>query len=377
MGFTIYPDAATATALGKPAFTPVGLANGEAMAAFTAVAEHVGPDLAGDDQPTTFLRFAFSGADIAPNARPRVELIANSPRPGPVTFVDPNVAVSPATAAALTGEAGAVVASAWFEPPYTANVYAMKVAIRRPGTTLSLRIANTTGVARDVVWVAADNPAETQQPWLHATLLNSATIAFIFETQAGSTQRGDPMRITNFGTGPATITGTSPPVATPFFLEIQSATVGPNTANPASARLRFEAPATAGTSGPTSVVFTTANKIDPGPFGMGHNLSFSFSGRSIAPPPGPPVPDLIGKFNADAIAAIHEAGFVARILGRALATGDGSCVKQRPAAGTFLERGERVRAFLGAPVVADGQVLHDDILGTGSPALDGDNPNED
>jgi hypothetical protein len=375
MAFSIYPDAATATALGKTSFTPIGLASGEAMAVFVSVAEHVGPDLLSGDQPTTFLCFSLSGPAIAQGAQPRFELIAHSPDAGPAASVDPNVATSAGAASNLTDGAGVLVASAWFVLPYTRNVYPMKVAIRRPGTRLSLRITNTTSMQRDIVWVAADNPAETQQPWLHVTKPSGVPIDFVFEAQAGSTQEGEAIRIMNFGTGATTVTGTVPTIAPPFSLAIPSTPIDPNQASPASARLSFQAPSTAGDFPPTTVRFATANKVDPGPFGKGHNVSFSFKARSVAlppPPPGPPVPRVIGKFNADAIAAIRQAGFVARILGRELVSGDGSCVEQRPEAGTFLARGERVRAYLGAPVAHNGQVLHDDILGSGGDPLPGD-----
>ena len=42
----------------------------------------------------------------------------------------------------------------------------LKVASFVAGTTLLVRLTNTTGVARKFVWVAADGDADAQQPWL-------------------------------------------------------------------------------------------------------------------------------------------------------------------------------------------------------------------
>jgi hypothetical protein len=285
MAFDIYPDAATAAALGKPDRTPVHLAEGEAMAAFVPVAERVGPDLGAGDQPTTFLRFALSGASVPQNKQPWIELIAHSPDPGPAAIVDPKTAVSPAAAVSLVDDAGAVVARACFEPPYANNVYLLKVAILRDGTTLSLRITNKTGAQREIVWVAADNEAETQQPWLHATLDGSAPIEIAFETEAGDMRSAEPIRVHNFGTGGLTVLGVSPAVAAPYALDIQQATLGPNPSSPALVTLRFQAPARSAVFPPTMVTFIITNKVDPGPFGDGHNNSFSFQAKSLFPSP--------------------------------------------------------------------------------------------
>ena len=281
MTFVIYPDTATATALGKPDRTPIRLATDEQMAAFVPLAELVGPDLAANDQPTTFLRLAFSGPAVPSNKQPRIELKAHSPDPGPPAVIDPNVATSRSAATSLVDPAGVVVAAAWFESPIADNVYPLKVAIKKEGTTLSISIGNRTGAGRDIVWVAADNPAETRQPWLHATLQGSTVIDIAFETAGGEREDAEPISIHNFGTGGVTVLGASPAVAPPFRLDIQQATIGPNPTAPALATLRFDAPVTPTVFPPTAVTFVTANTVDPGPFGAGHNNRFSFRARSL------------------------------------------------------------------------------------------------
>jgi hypothetical protein len=363
VAYAIYPDAVTAALLGKPEFAPLVLGSGEAMTAFVAVAELIGPDLSAGDQPTTFLRFALSGTPVLQDAQPTIELMAQAPVSGLATSVNPNAAVSQGAAAAIRDGAGTMVASAHFEPPYTNNIYYMKIAIRRPGTRLSLRITNTTRQSRNFVWVAADNPADTQQPWVHATHRESPFINLDLSAPIG-VEHSDVISITNFGTGPTTFRRASQAVTPPFFLTSEEETLSPNPAFPIGVRLSFSAPFTAEYFEPKTIDFVTENKVDPGPFGNGHNIKATFGARSFIPEEEGPVPDIVGLDFPDAIQSIRASGFIPRILGRQDPNGVGACVEQRPEANVFERFGERVRAYVAAPDVVDGQVIHDDFLGT-------------
>lgn len=369
MAFAIYPDVDTAALLGKPALAPINLAAGEEMAVFAPLAALIGPGSA------MHLRIAVSGSPVPAGAQPTIELLAQEPDAfgGDPRKIDPNVAINLATAVPISGGLAPVAARAHFTPPYTDNVYRLTVVIDVAGTKLWIRITNTTGIARDFVWVVADNEAETRQPWIHATLGNAVPANIAFEAVTGETRTAQPIAITNRGTGPMTVPTVAPPLGAPYSLTGLPAVLGPNPAAPAQVRISFHAPGDPGQIPPASFSFVTADKLDPGPFGPGHNNAFSLSARAVPPPGHLRVPDLSGKNNSDCIAAIHAAGFKARILGLSSLSGVGLCTKQKPLAGKFIRAGERVRAYMAAPVVSDGQALHDDDLGSGTP-LPGDWP---
>lgn len=369
MAFVIYPDVDTAALLGKTALTPLHLAVGEAMTVFAPLAPLVGPDGA------VHLRIAVSGGPVPAGTQPTIELLALEPGAfgGDPKKVDPNVATDAASAVAISGGLSPAAARAHFTPPYVDNVYPLTIAIEVPGTKLWIRITNSTGTPRDFVWVVADNDAETHQPWVHATLGNVVPVNIAFEAIIGEAKTAPPITIINRGTGAMTVVTVAPPLGAPYSLTGLPATLGPNPSAPAQVRLAFQAPGQPGQLPPASFSFFTTDRTDPGPFGPGHNNTFSLSARTIPPPGTRPVPDLFGMARAQAEDAIHAAGFKARILGLGSADGVGLCTRQKPLAGTFLQGGERVRAYLAAPVVFDGQVLHDDELGTG-PSLPGDLP---
>lgn len=380
MAFHIYPDTETAWELSKPDFTPIALAPGEAIALYIPLDAMVGPDLAAGDQPTTFVRIAFNGAAISAGAHPKFQLQAFAPAAALPVSIDPKVSIDPASAVVLNNGSGVAVAAAHFVPPYDGNVYFMKVAIRGPVTTLWIRIDNTTGLRRDLVWVVADNAAEAQQPWLHATLRGSPQVNVDLWAIQGVTAISEPIQIANFGTGPAIITGVAPPIASPVSSTFPSAPINPNQP-PVAAHLHFLAPPLPFATEWAAAAFVTGNRVDPGPFGPGHNLSFNYKAQtgvvSTLPAPAPPglwpllqVPDVTGKERDEAVALIRAAGFAARILGRSDIKGALLCTEQEPVPGTSQVRGQRVTAYVADPAFFDGQVLHDDAL-VPAPTLSG------
>jgi hypothetical protein len=65
MAFQIYPDATTATLLGKPANAPIALAPNEVMSAFVPLQGYHAPDPDEFNLDTTFIRIAASGPALA------------------------------------------------------------------------------------------------------------------------------------------------------------------------------------------------------------------------------------------------------------------------------------------------------------------------
>src|SRR5262245_49050647 len=127
--FNIYPDAATAALLGKPANAPITLMATEAMRSFVPLASHVGPDPGLGSVPTTFTRISVSSPP-ALTVHPKIELLAHDPnRPdgSPPPPLDPNTAVSVGTGVTLFDDVnGTGAALAYFSPPFLDNVYLLK-----------------------------------------------------------------------------------------------------------------------------------------------------------------------------------------------------------------------------------------------------------
>ena len=363
MAYAIYPDAATAAELGRPAFAPIALANGEAIGFFVPVGAMVGPDLARGDEPTTFLRIALNGATISRDAHPGFQLAAHAPDPAPPVSIDPRVSVDRASAIVLSNSSGAPVATAHFVPPYTDNVYFIKIAIRAPVTRLWLRIENTTGLRRDLVWVVADNPTETLQPWVHATYQGSPFINIDLSASAGGTASSNYVFVTNFGTGATIIRRASQPVAPPFSLQLSQETLPPNPQVTIRLVLSFAAPVQPSRFEPVTCNLVTDAKVDTGPFGSGHNIRLTYSGRTVNPTQGR-VPDVIGMDFPDAIQVIRAEGFLPRVLVRNGPGSLGVCVDQRPSANVLEDFRERVRAYVTDPNTVGLRVLHDDEYDT-------------
>ena len=296
MPFTIYPDAATAALLGAPANSPVHLASGAgfvtinpAMNGFVPLAGRVGPDPGAFGLNTTFIRISMSGATSG--VPPQVELKAVNPvaatEGGAVSITATSIG---AAQGLLDGTNGTGAASAYFFPPHANNVYLLKVVINILGTTLKIKVTNNTGAARDFVWVVADSGPDSRQPWIHVHdprlvaggVLPSATPA-IFAYNALINQSASlttlSVGIANRGTGPLTVTSTTPVLpAADFTLSGLPATVAAN-APAASIPVTFRAPAAAGELPSATFAFDG----DGGPtFGAGHNREISLSAKTQA-----------------------------------------------------------------------------------------------
>jgi len=289
MPFIIYPDAATAIGLGQPIGTPVHLGDGEAMRSFVPLAGLVGPDPSEGNAPTTFIRISMLGLPVTADKQPKIELLAHDPSEpngSPAPPLDPNTAVALAAGVSLFDDVHNPVgaALAYFSPPYLDNVYLLKVAIEIPGTKLWIRISNTTGAARNFVWVVADNDAETRQPWVHATYRDAAPAEITFNASVGQTsaEPAQPIAITNRGTGSLTVSGVNPAIAAPYTMSGLPLTLGPNPNTPATVTVSFDTPSTAGDIPAATFRFITNDNTDPGLFGAGHNNKLILSAHILA-----------------------------------------------------------------------------------------------
>jgi N-acetylneuraminic acid mutarotase len=291
MSFNVYPDAATAALLGKPLGAPIRLDSTEAMSKFVPLANHVGPDPTLGNAPATFIRVAMQGDPAERDMQLKFELLAHDPeRPAgsPALTLNPNTAINLGSAVALFDDVNNTAAAlAYFVPPFSGNVYLLKVVIQIAGTRLWLRMTNTTGTEpeddepRRLVWVVADSERESRQPWIQVTSRfgNPAEIKFdTFVGQMGATAL--PLQITNFGTGPLTVVGVTPALPAPFTVLDLPVTIGPNAR--ALVRFMFDAPSSPGENAPAVFRLVTADPPDQGPFALGHNDQFILNSRTFS-----------------------------------------------------------------------------------------------
>jgi N-acetylneuraminic acid mutarotase len=237
--------------------------------------------------PTMFIRVAVSG--LPRPVPPKFELLAHDPdRPGgsPAPPLDPNIAVSLATAVVLYDDVNSTGAAlAYFLPPFRDNVYLLKVVIEIPGTRLWIRITNTTETnrhderPRSFVWVVADGDDDARQPWIHATFHGAAPADVRFNAVVGQTpaETAQPVEINNFGTGQLSVGDVTPVLTSPYAMSGLPLTLGPNAS--ATITVGFNA-ITPGDTAPTVFSFVTDNNSDPGPFGRGHNNQLILSAHT-------------------------------------------------------------------------------------------------
>lgn len=258
MSFNTYPD---------PQIAPLPLAAGASMPAFEQLAGHVGPGEAGLN--TTFIRISMSGATSS--AHPQVELKAVHPTLTeglPKTIIETSLSTAQGL---LDGTNDTTAASAYWAPPYSNNVYLLRVIISIVGTTLKIKITNDTSVARDFVWVVADSDADSLQPWIHVT---PAALTYTALVNQAANLTAQSLQITNRGTGPLTVTSVTPSIAAPYTISGLPVTRDPNPATPASVSIGFTAPSAIGDTPLANFAFDG----DPGTvFGTGHNRGFSLS----------------------------------------------------------------------------------------------------
>ena len=283
MAFSVYPDAAAAALLGKPAATPIALAPNEAMHSFVPLAGHVGPDPMQGGVPTCFIRIAVSGAPVGPGTHPKIELLAHDPAHGsPAPLLDPEAAVSVTTAVQLYDDVNATSAAlVYFTPPFQNNVYLLKAAVEITGTQFWIRITNTGGVARSFVWVVADSDADSQQPWIHVTANNVAPARLALDVTVGQPAAA-PLALTNFGTASVTVADITPALAAPFTIAGLPQHIAPNPSGPATVTVSVQSGAVSDFA-PAVYNLVTSAKPDPGPFGAGHNNQFILSAHIHLP----------------------------------------------------------------------------------------------
>jgi hypothetical protein len=290
MSFAVYPDAETSVLLGTPEAEPVRLEDGAAMAEFVLLKELVSPP-GPLTRSMTFVRIAFSGAAIPQDvaqAQPTVELRAHRPdgTVTPAKRVHPSQATSLPQAVPLQ-LGSTTLAQAFFTPPYDDNVYLLTVRIIVAGTRFSLKITNTTGARRDIVWVVADKEADTRQPWIRASLPGgSRPNRLAFLATVGDARKESSIEVTNRGTGPVTIS-VDPPVAAPYTISQLPVTLGPNPAAPARLTIGFQVPNVAGKTPASQHRLATPDGGAPGPFAVNHTftLSAETKERAVSPPP--------------------------------------------------------------------------------------------
>lgn len=211
MPFTRYP---------VPPAAPLPLAAG-ATSVTLPFTEHVGVT---NRMFITIVRLPSAGG-AAGTARPTVILAAGGGAPVEVPFQEGAVSVRNA--------ANQFVASVRMDPTPDSmaftqgsnGVYLIEVAIVTPGTlswTLAIRNEDLVD-AHDFTWVVADSEAAAQQPWLDVT-----TSTVELETLVNRNVTGT-LTVTNKGTGPLILTGTTPAVGPNFSLPaFPSAPIPPN-----------------------------------------------------------------------------------------------------------------------------------------------------
>ncbi len=158
---------------------------------------------------------------------------------------------------------------AWVTPA-SANVFNIFVGFdSTPTVTWYLTIQNNdTTAGGQFTWVVADNPTDAVQPWIDVEPVTLSFDALINEVESDSVQ------VTNYGTGPSTVTALSP--ALPANLALGTTlpvTLQPGTT--ASLAVNFNAP---GTSGPTNATATlTINPADSQAGTAGHNQQLTIN----------------------------------------------------------------------------------------------------
>lgn len=98
----------------------------------------------------------------------------------------------------------------------------------------------------------------------------------------GQTSAPQHLEITNRGTASVTLTGVTPAIAAPITITGLPATIEPNPRAPAVVTVGFNALSTPDDTPARTFSFVTNNKPDTGPFGAGHNVEFTLSGRTLS-----------------------------------------------------------------------------------------------
>lgn len=268
MAFKIYPDAATAVLLATTADNPVPSTKFTTNVPVTALA---GPDGATGLPTVTFIRISMSNpASLL--TLPKVDLLAvnSASVAGPAVTI---TATSVGTAQSLKDGSNPIIelGAAWFDGagPYANNVYLLKIATERAGTTYQIKI---TSAGHDFVWVVADSDVDSQQPWIKAS---PASLSYNTLTGQKPANTQQAVVVDNRGTGSLTVSAVSPALPAAYGIvppSVLPVTIDPNPVTPANVMIGF----TSATAGATALAtFSLAGDSSAVPASAGHNNQFT------------------------------------------------------------------------------------------------------
>jgi hypothetical protein len=265
MTFTVFPDATSG---------PLSLGPGEISDPFTF------PETAGDIPPAVVLRIVMLGDGCEPPDAPHPTFQLRAGEGVPVDLPDdqrtvfvrdrPEAVTDPVASARLFIEGE--------------HVYAIKILIRRPGSTWQLRITNHDEAERKFTWVVADNEPESAQPWLNLP----QTLQFNGTLSQDITQSLD---VRNLGTGPLTISLGGLPASSQFQIEQVPTDIAPNHCG--RLIITFHAPSSAGS---IEELYTAESNDQHAADSAHHNNLIRLLART-APPAVPDKP--VDRFPSD------------------------------------------------------------------------------
>jgi hypothetical protein len=219
MSFTVFPDASIG---------PLSLGPGQISAPLAF------PETAGGTPPAVFLRIVMLGDGCEPPDAPRPTFQLRAGQGVPVDLPDDDRAVfvrdRPEAASDPVARAQLFIESE--------HVYAIRILIRRPGSTWQLRITNHDDAERKFTWVVADNEPESAQPWLSLP----QTLRFDGNVSQDVTR---PLDVRNLGTGPLTMSLGGLTTGSKFQLDQVPTDIAPNHCG--KLIITFDAPTSAST----------------------------------------------------------------------------------------------------------------------------------
>jgi hypothetical protein len=156
------------------------------------------------------------------------------------------------------------------------NVYAIKILIRRSGSTWQLRIRNLHDVERKFTWVVADTEPESAQPWMNLP----QTLSFDGLVSQDVTKS---LEVRNLGTGPLTMSLGGLIAGSKFKLDHLPMGVYPNGCG--KLIITFPAPTSAGT---TQELYTGVSNDQYATDSAHHNNRIRLIARTTGRPEGDP-----------------------------------------------------------------------------------------
>ena len=223
--------------------------------------------------PAIFLRIVMLGDGCAPPDAPRPVFKLRAGQGLPIELPDdgavfirdrPEAASDPVARAQLFIE--------------SEHVYAIRIIIRRPGSTWQLRITNRDDAERQFTWVVADNEPESAQPWVNLP----QTLSFDGEVSEDITRSMD---VRNLGTGPLTMSLGGLAAGSRFRLDHLPVDVAPNHCG--KLIITFDAPSTATT---TQELYTAKTNDSQATESAQHNDRIRLTARTTEPVPIDPDP---------------------------------------------------------------------------------------